>query len=85
MKQAILNSSTPPQFWGSISAVGFYKPDVKKVYNEESNIEENDFWTKMVVEWENASKLPNSSPVRHCIIRSGDYDCQCVLPVYVFS
>ena len=73
LRDAIVKAVKPPKFWGAISAVGFYKPDLEKVYDETTVVEKEDFWTKMVVKWEDAGKLPDSVPVRHCTIRSGFY------------
>ena len=71
MRQAILDASNPPKFWGSVSGVGYYKPDPDIIYDETSKVKGKDFWTELVVKWEDAAKLPSESNVRHCIVRSG--------------
>ena len=52
--------------------LGIYKPDPVKEYDEYTKTDEGfDYISKLAIDWENASKLPEDIPVRRVVIRSG--------------
>ena len=60
-----------PSVFVQVTGVGFYEPHETKVYDESSDGGKHDFLAKLVVDWEEAAKLPPESKVRNVNIRAG--------------
>lgn len=71
LAKAIANAKNPPKVFVLLTGVGIYKPSDITEYNEESNLNEFDFFSKLCVEWEKSAKIPDSIPCRQVSIRSG--------------
>ncbi|CAF4908374.1 unnamed protein product [Pieris macdunnoughi] len=66
---AINKSNNKPKVYVVVTGVGAYEPSEIKKYDEFSPTTGNDFFSKLLVEWEEAAKV--DPPVRLVIIRSG--------------
>ncbi|KAL1517562.1 hypothetical protein ABEB36_001310 [Hypothenemus hampei] len=73
LAEAINKASTKPKVYVAMSGVGAYKPDSNKEYDECSPLENFDFFSKLVLEWEKAATLDleSKSNCRVVTIRSG--------------
>lgn len=71
LKEAIIKAEKKPRIFITMSGVGVYKPDPSIVHKEDSKEYANDFWTKLVLAWENATELPESIPTKRVMLRSG--------------
>jgi len=73
LAKAISNALVRPKAFVSMSGVGAYKPDAITEYTECSKVEQFDFFSKLVLEWEKASKLEQHAKTdcRVVTIRSG--------------
>lgn len=71
LANAIQSVARPPKSFVTISGVGYYPYHESKEYDEYSKVTSNDFFHKLVVEWEAAAALPASLPTRQVAIRSG--------------
>jgi len=63
-----------PKVFVQITGIGYFPPrDDGLIYNEDSIVEESqrDFFSKLVVDWENAAKLSPDLGVRNVFIRPG--------------
>ncbi|XP_011563550.2 epimerase family protein SDR39U1 [Plutella xylostella] len=69
LSNAINKSVNKPQVFVLITGVGAYEPSDHKKYDESSPTTGNDFFSKLLVEWEKAAQV--SPPTRLVIIRSG--------------
>ncbi|CAK1556240.1 unnamed protein product [Leptosia nina] len=66
---AINKSSGKPKVYVVVTGVGAYEPSETNKYDETSPTTGKDFFSKLLVEWEEAAKV--DPPVRLVIIRSG--------------
>jgi len=75
LRDAIVEQSERPRFWGSCSGIGYYPPSNVVEYDENSVITEDsrDYWSKLTFEWEKAASLPEKikDEVRHVVMRTG--------------
>jgi len=75
LRDAIVEQSEKPSFWGSCSGIGYYPPSDVLEYDENSVVADDsrDYWSKLTLKWEKAASLPeNIKPdVRHVIMRTG--------------
>lgn len=71
LANAINETNHKPEVFITLSGVGIYKPDSKKLYDEASQGEEFDFLSRLCHEWEKAAQLPPNGGTRQVIIRSG--------------
>ncbi|OWF34774.1 epimerase family protein SDR39U1-like [Mizuhopecten yessoensis] len=67
----ISQSKNPPKVFATISGVAGYKPSPTEVYTEDSPVQDFDFLSKLVIDWEAAAKLPEDVKTRQFIVRSG--------------
>ncbi|XP_060078920.1 epimerase family protein SDR39U1-like [Ylistrum balloti] len=67
----IAKSKSPPKVFASISGVAGYKPSPTEVYTEDSPVQDFDFLSKLVIDWEAASRLPECVKTRQFTVRSG--------------
>ncbi|XP_033754582.1 epimerase family protein SDR39U1-like [Pecten maximus] len=67
----ISQSKSPPKVFASISGVAGYKPSPTEVYTEDSLVQDFDFLSKLVIDWEISSKLPENVKTRQFTVRSG--------------
>lgn len=70
LAKAIAQAKEKPSVFVSMSGVGVYKPDGDVEYTEESKVESFDFFSKLCLEWEKASRLAPDD-CRIVNIRSG--------------
>ncbi|XP_045464568.1 epimerase family protein SDR39U1 [Harmonia axyridis] len=70
LANAIMDADHKPKVFVTISGVGIYKPDIKREYNEYSDVEGYDFLSKMCLDWEKAARLEENA-CRQVNIRSG--------------
>ncbi|XP_076110913.1 epimerase family protein SDR39U1-like [Mytilus galloprovincialis] len=71
LANAIVSSKIPPKVFATISGVAIYKPNPTLQYTEDSDVEPYDFLSQLVVDWEQAAKLPESHSCRQVTVRSG--------------
>ncbi|CAG9761476.1 unnamed protein product [Ceutorhynchus assimilis] len=73
LAKAIANAKHKPRAFVSMSGVGGYKPDKDKEYDECCTVEQFDFFSKLVLEWEKAAAIdgPARNECRITTIRSG--------------
>lgn len=71
LAKAIASAKQIPKTFIVLTGVGVYKPSSTIEYNEESNLNEFDFFSKLCLEWEKSAKLPTTVPCRQVSIRSG--------------
>ncbi|KAG9273903.1 epimerase family protein SDR39U1 [Astyanax mexicanus] len=73
LAQAISTSSLPPHSWVLITGVACYKPSLQNQYTEESEWTSFDLLSRLVEEWEEAGRLPQSvaQKTRQVVIRPG--------------
>lgn len=62
MAAAINKSQDKPRVFVLITGVGAYEPSESKKYDESSPTTGNDFFSRLLVEWEKAAKV--DPPVR---------------------
>ena len=63
-----------PKVFVQVTGIGYFPPrDDGFVYNEDSTVEESkrDFFSKLVVDWENAARLAPDTGVRNVFLRPG--------------
>ncbi|VDH94657.1 uncharacterized protein MGAL_10B060892, partial [Mytilus galloprovincialis] len=70
LANAIVSSKIPPKVFATISGVAIYKPNPTLQYTEDSDVEPYDFLSQLVVDWEQAAKLPESHSCRQVTVRS---------------
>lgn len=70
--KAITEANQPPKVFVCTSAIGFYPTSDTEVYTEDSPPNDVDFMTRLCIDWEEATKLPDShSNVRRVTVRTG--------------
>lgn len=71
LRDVIESGDVTPEFWGSCSGVGYYPPHPDNEYNEDSEVLQRDYWSKLTMHWEEAAQLTTTDDVRHVIMRTG--------------
>ncbi|KFM67311.1 hypothetical protein X975_10040, partial [Stegodyphus mimosarum] len=71
LAEEIKKMSKPPNVFGVISGVGFYKASETETYTEDSTGGNHDYFSQLCSSWEEASLLPDDVNVRRFIVRSG--------------
>lgn len=78
LKEAIINKHKAgmevPEVYVQITGVGIYPPgDNDVIYDEDSKVQESDggFMSRLVMDWEEAAKLPPEVATRNVFVRSG--------------
>lgn len=73
LANAINKAEKKPKAFVTMSGVGAYKPDSETEYKENSQVTPFDFFSKLVIEWEKASKIDDEAKTqcRITTIRSG--------------
>ncbi|XP_065204247.1 epimerase family protein SDR39U1 [Planococcus citri] len=70
--EMIKETKYKPKVFISMSGVGIYKPDPVKEYDEYTKINEGfDYISKLAIDWEKSTELPEDTDVRRVIVRSG--------------
>jgi len=69
LKKAIEAATKPPKIFVATSATGIYPTNSDEIFNEDSKISPTNFPSQLCFDWENASRLSDSSQVRQVFIR----------------
>lgn len=73
-RNAIVQSDQKPDVFVQVTAVGYYPPSPTTEYDENwkpGNEGDKDFFSKIVIDWEDAAMLPKDIGVRNVMVRPG--------------